>query len=72
MSFEVVKLETADGGHVGWTQIPNFRPCADVLIWGQRSFRFRDVLRDHLLYREAFVFAIVWPVTTAKGEGSQP
>lgn len=61
--LERVKLETSDGGHVGWTEIPRFRPCADVLFWGERVFRYRDVMRGHLLYREAFAFTVVTPVT---------
>lgn len=61
-----MKLETMDGSHVGWTTVPRFRPCADVLIWGERFFRYRDVKEGHLLYTEAFAFWCVLPVTNAR------
>jgi hypothetical protein len=71
--FELVKLETPDGV-VGWARIPRFRPCADVLVWGQRIFRYRDVVAGtpgHVVYREAFSFFIVSAVT-ARPEDAQP
>lgn len=57
--FELVKLETRDGHLVGWTTIPNFRPCADTLVWGSRFFRFGEIFRGYILYREGFAFMVL-------------
>lgn len=72
--FELVKLETRDGGHVGWAMIPRFNPAADVLVWGQRIFYDAaavDADADYRLYREAFAWAVVTPVTGARPDPSE-
>ncbi len=71
---ELVKLETRDGAHVGWITIPKLRPCADVLWWSERFFRFRDIKPGkpgHLQYVEAFTVAITAPVTGEPPEAAR-
>jgi len=61
----LVKLETSDGQHVGWTRVrQRFQLWPDVLVWGDRLFRFASSSDDsYRLYLEATVFAVVTPVT---------
>jgi hypothetical protein len=40
--FESVRLVTYDDQFVADVIIPHFNPPADVLIWGERCFVFRD------------------------------
>lgn len=71
-----VKLETDDGGHVGWAVILPFNIPPHVIIWGERVFRYGGFLegatasrrRPYLLYKEAFTFALVTPVTQKRPE----
>lgn len=62
----LVRLETRSGGLVGWTRVrQRFALWPDVLVWGERVFRFApsDGDADYRLYVEAMMFAIVTPVT---------
>jgi hypothetical protein len=59
-----VKLFTADGGFVVEGEIPPFQTEPDVLIWGERVFKFGGMVQDgarllHLNYIECFSVALV-------------
>jgi hypothetical protein len=61
-------LTTAAGEVVGSTQVPDFKPAAEILIWGQRFFRFESLTADgKLTYREGLAWWVVEPVTLPDG-----
>lgn len=61
--FEEVRLVTRDGQVVADVIVPHFTPPADVLIWGDRCFIFRDENAGGLrFYREG----MLWPVLDQK------
>lgn len=59
--FEAVRLVTRDDQFVADVIIPRFNPPADILLWGERWFIFRDEDKYHnglRFYREG----MMWPV----------
>ena len=63
-----IRLLTRDGKLVGYAEIPWFKPPPDVLLWGERVFTVSSVSPAQgdphdFTYVEAFMFAIVTPVT---------
>jgi hypothetical protein len=57
--FERVWLVIRDDRFVASVVIPRFNPPADVLLWGERWFVFRDEDANKLrTYREG----MMWPV----------
>jgi hypothetical protein len=63
--YQHVKLYT-DGGapvdserFVVGGEIPPFDKHPDVLLWGTRIFRFSHAEPDHLVYVEAFTYALI-------------
>lgn len=57
--FERVWLVTRDDQFVADVVVPRFNPPADVLLWGERWFVFRDEDANKLrTYREG----MMWPV----------
>ena len=57
--FEKVYFVTYDDRFVDDVIIPHFNPHADVLIWGNRCFVFRDEdAKGNRTYREG----MMWPV----------
>jgi hypothetical protein len=57
-----IKLETSDGGHLGYSQIAPFNVPPEVLIWGDRVFRFHKEMPMLWIYREAFAVWVTEPV----------
>ena len=56
--FEKVRLVTRDDRFVETVVIPHFNPAAEILLWGERWFIFRDSTNGIRTYREA----MMWPV----------
>lgn len=63
----VVRLVTQTGIEVVDVRVPNFDPCPDVIVWGERVFvHFAnaawarqltvDTGKVHAIYREAFAY----------------
>lgn len=56
--FERVRLVTRDNLLVEDVVIPRFGPPAEVLIWGERCFTYREERDGRKIYSEA----LMWPV----------
>ena len=66
--FATVTLRTRAGEDVGTVEVPDFKPPAEVLVWGQRFFTLASLGADGaLVYVEAMAFFIVEPVTMPDG-----
>lgn len=62
--FVKVKLYTADGGFVVAGEIPRFNQLPDVIVWGERFFRYGDkrlpqAIEGPVHYVECFTVALV-------------
>lgn len=61
--FVTVKLYAQAGGFVVEGEIPRFNDPPEILIWGERFFRYSCIVFengvDHLVYTEAFTVALV-------------
>ena len=72
----IIRLETADGGFVGWARLPPFNKAPDILVWGERFFRNRGAFvkgpaakpedPHYVLYSEAFSFFLPANMVTSE------
>jgi hypothetical protein len=58
--FHRVKLMNGGGFRVVEGEVPEFNEPPEVVVWGERFFRYEGTGRDGTwLYREAFTVALV-------------
>jgi len=50
-----IELYTREGAYVTTVQVPDFKPPAEILVWGVRMFVLDA---EHGKYREAFAYVV--------------